>query len=356
MDKKNISKTYFVSAFYWKNYNAASKAKMDVERILQSLSLEPLDLFKDMGNIRVFSIFKLFALIFKSLFTNRYKYSNVVFQNGTGIDIILAPILKFLFRHGKRILVIHDVESLRYNRKIDYLREKIVFSSFTHIICHSGNMKEFLEKKFNVKSKNYVLGFFDYLVSENILAQVKERSFPNDQIFSIIFAGKLSDWKSGFLRILVQDYKPPKNYKLLLYGKGYDGPQDNSFIQVNGAYPPDELPAHLNGHFGLIWDGNEVHKIGGSVGEYLKYNSPHKASLYVVSSLPIIAWRESAIYKLIEKYNLGIGIESLTELDDVLSKVTKEQYDTWKSNVRKLREILVKGDNLRNIIQSILSE
>lgn len=351
-------KTYYVSAFFWKNYNAASKAKMDVERIFQKMGFDSIDLFKDKKNIRVFSIGKLFKLIFTSLFSKKYRHSDVFFQNGTGIDFFLAPILKFIFRKGKRVIVIHDVETIRLGRKIDFIREKSVFSKFTHAVCHSQQMADFLKEELGFKGTVLTLGLFDYIIDNNSnglkKASNEELPFPNNDKFSIVYAGNLSKWKSGFLHKIFEDNLLFKNYRLVLYGKGFDETEKNECLDLKGAFPPDELPYHLQGHFGLIWDGDDTDKISGNVGKYLKYNSPHKASLYIVSGLPLICWKEAAVFETIKKYNIGFGIDSLKDLDEKLGNISEQEYYLWKSNTIKLKDKLAQGKNLEEIITQIL--
>lgn len=331
---------------------------MDIERIFQDENLKPINLFRDCKNTRIFSLSKFFQFLIYSFFGGKYKNSTVFFQNGTGIDAILSPLIKLAFRNGKRIIFIHDIETIRLGRKIDFLREKIVFSKFTHAICPSAEMAEYLRKKFGFKGETYVLGFFDYLVSEEFENMIRSRrvEFLENKKFLIAYAGNLSKWKAGFIYKITESNYCPKNYKLLLYGKGYNGFVNDLFIEIKGAYSPDELPARIQGHFGLIWDGDDIDKVSGKRGEYLKYNLPHKTSLYIVSKLPIIAWRGSAIFKLIEEYNIGFGINSLLELESKFENITPEQYVTWKNNVEKLRKEIINGNRMRAVIKSVISE
>ncbi|MGC8821240.1 MAG: hypothetical protein ACP5PP_09110 [Fervidobacterium sp.] len=353
------NKVYYVSSFFWKNYNAASKAKMDVERIFQNIGLEPINLFKDGRNIRIFSFWMFIKLFFES-FSNKYTESTVFFQNGTGIDILLAPILNLAFRRSKRVIIIHDVESIRFGRKEDYIREKFVFQRFNYAICHTDEMATFLREKLKFKGILKTLGFFDYIVSKECERKDDDLSFPDiskNEKFIISFAGNLSRWKSAFLHKLSENASVShKNYKIFLYGKGYDGKVEEGYIESKGAYTPDELPLHIQGHFGLVWDGDGIDRISGTTGYYLKYNMPHKASLYIVSGLPVITWKDSACFKLVEKYNIGFGINSLLELDRKLERVTEQQYDTWKNNVENLKKDLENGKNLERLIKEIINE
>jgi len=115
--------TYYVPYFHWgSKFNAGFKAKMDVERVLISMGLERIDIFKGKTEEteKVFMPHKLFALLFRSWVDKGIRESNAVFQNGTGLDSFVAPFLKSTFKNGRRIVVIHDIESIRYARKLTY--------------------------------------------------------------------------------------------------------------------------------------------------------------------------------------------------------------------------------------------
>jgi len=345
---------YYISAFYWRNYNAASKAKMDVEEIFERRQFNPIELFKDSykGNIRVFSLSRLFGLVFSKK-RKEFKDSTVFLQNGTGIDLLISPFIKLAFKKGKRIILIHDIESLRRGRKMDIVRERMVFSNFTHAVCHSEKMADFLKNELKFKGETYILGFFDYLVKSE--SDLDSRNSPKpDEKFKIAYAGNLSKWKSAFLYKIAE--MNSNRYIFNLYGKGYDGPVMKNTLEFKGAFPPDELPAKLDGHFGLVWDGEDISQPSGLTGKYLQYNSPHKASLYIVSGLPLIVWKGSAVYKLVEQYNIGFGIDSLLELDERLKGITQEQYATWRANIPNLAKQLANGQSLGRVIDQILSE
>lgn len=349
----NYPDTYFISSFFWKNFNAASKARIDLEKILKRMKLKEISVFKDTitGNIRRVSLRKLTELLF--LKASKYRDSNVIFQNGTGIDIFIAESLRKAFKNGKRIVFVHDVESLRYGRKIDIIREKIVFPKFTHAICCTEEMAEFLKEELGFEGKTYSYNIWDYLLEDISHLNFQEDFVLNSRKFVIAYAGNLSQWKSGFLNHIVKELTP-KNYVMHLYGKGFDGEVKEDVLEIKGAYPPDELPYKLKAHFGLVWDGESIDNISGTVGEYLKYNSPHKASLYIVSGLPLIVWKQAAIYRIVKDYNIGFGIDSLKEIDEVLPNISSSQYFLWKKNTIDLAQKLAQGKNLENVLEKVL--
>lgn len=62
----------------------------------------------------------------------------------------------------------------------------------------------------------------------------------------------------------------------------------------HGSFKPEESPEHLQG----VWDGDSVDTCAGNTGAYLRYNNPHKTSLYLACGMPVIVWKEAAIAAL----------------------------------------------------------
>lgn len=102
----------------------------------------------------------------------------------------------------------------------------------------------------------------------------------------------------------------------------------------------------MEGDYGLVWDGAELNCCAGTVGEYLKYNNPHKVSLYIASEMPIIIWEKAALAKFVKDNNIGITVSSLYELPEVLSKVTKQEYQMYKYNLSRLSADVKNGKYL----------
>ena len=93
----------------------------------------------------------------------------------------------------------------------------------------------------------------------------------------------------------------------------------------------------------MVWDGAVAETCGGNTGEYLRYNNPHKASLYLSSGIPVIIWKESAIADFVLSHKAGIAVSSLFELEDAIRAVSAEEYAEMQSNAAKLSEKLRSG-------------
>lgn len=118
----------------------------------------------------------------------------------------------------------------------------------------------------------------------------------------------------------------------------------------NGSFDPDELIEHINGTYGLVWDGNSGYDCTGNYGCYLRYNNPHKASLYIAAGLPIVVWSKSALAELVKEKGLGVCIDSLRELS-ALPCPSSDLYITMKENVDMLGKQIREGEMLSAAIE-----
>ena len=173
--------------------------------------------------------------------------------------------------------------------------------------------------------------------------------------YDVVFAGGLGKEKSEFLYSM--DKLKPSNYSLKLYGNGFnaaDVEEADSILNYQGVFSPDEVIDEIEGSFGLIWNGNALDECSGDFGKYLLYNNPHKTSLYLLCGLPVIVWKKAAIAKFIEKEQIGITLNSLSELDVALSNLDSSSYSMMVSNVEKIKSKVASGYYLSQAIQKVM--
>ncbi len=116
---------------------------------------------------------------------------------------------------------------------------------------------------------------------------------------------------------------------------------------------PDELPAALEGGFGLVWDGDSAETCSGVFGEYLRYNNSHKASLYLAAGLPLVVWKESAIAHFVVDKQCGIVVDSLHNLQKVLDELTIQDYNELLDNARYVGVALREGAYLKAALMKL---
>ena len=326
-----------------RQYNAMNKARTDVVRILLDNGYIHIPLYVSKSN----KIRGAFQMVFNTLKAIRLaNRDDTVFIQYPYQPQQINKLLMKVLSSGRAVkkfrimLLIHDSEGLRsYYDNPDMLKEDVeIFNKADLVICHNEIMKNVF---LNAGGRdNYeVLGPFDYLY-DGPLAKTFYSSKP-----TIIIAGNLSLEKCGYVYKLQQ----LKNCSFNLYGINYSG-ETNDHVRYKGSFHPDELIEHLEGSFGLVWDGDSIETCSGPTGNYLRYNNPHKLSLYIAAGIPLIVWRESALASYVQDSGLGILISSLNEIESL--DISKEDYDRMVNNCLKYRGILIKGENLVKAVNS----
>ena len=341
---RNLNNTFYISRNYRPTNNAANKPKTDIEHILDAMGIRNLGLKQSrlkssaLGAIVSFlSITKgLFMLPSKSYLVVQYPLSKYYNYITWGARV----------KGSKIILVIHDVHSLMKG-KLAVEKEMNRFNIADKIIVHNASMKHWFEEQ-GCTATLETLELFDYL---NTLDLKIEQNPEMQKPYQLVVAGGLTVDKSAFIYKMQQ--QRVKNFFFNLYGNGFSTQNldaTKELLHYKGSFPPDEVAQHIKGHFGLVWGGNSVDKCSGILGEYLRYNNPHKTSLYLLCGLPIIIWDKAAIAPYIVSQGAGIAIASLLELDAILEQLTIEEYQAMSQRAIELREKVTSGGFLKDAI------
>lgn len=267
--------------------------------------------------------------------------------------LLFKQVVKELKNKQIRIIaIVHDLEVLRRSKeksyslaaKIRMKREEIdVLHEFDGIVVHNEKMKNYVIETFGLSAQKVeTINIFDYLIDEKFVPKNN-----TDDYKSCIIAGNLSRMKSEYV------YRLPKAPRFELYGINYDIEEYPDNIRYHGSFLADDLPLHLIGGFGLVWDGESPETCIGAWGEYLKYNNPHKTSLYLACGIPVIIWEEAALADYISSHNVGRTVKSLFDIEGLLNNITQEEYIAMKNNVVALSEKLRNGDNTKEALRAL---
>lgn len=330
---------YIVEVLEGQKLTAGSKAKEDIVKFLQEDDFQKVGIQVPENKIsRLLSGSKLWKKSLSSLKPgDTIVYQYPAYSRLLG-DMFLSTVNKV--KNIKKIIVIHDLDSMRNYRDQpkDIKRELQFLDSFDAIIAHNDKMRTWLVEN-GVQTPIIPLEIFDYY--EIIPTKAASKNDP------ILFAGNLG--KSKFLEQM--DLKTPVD----LYGIApADSYPDN--IQYRGAFPSDELGEHLQGSFGLVWDGNSTQECNGMTGEYMRFNNPHKTSLYLTMGIPVIIWQEAALSSFVVENNVGIGISSLNEIDSILKSLSQKDYQLLKSNAEELSSKLRTGFYIKKAVNSAINK
>ena len=328
-----------------RKFTAGNKARTDVVKTLIDSGYKHVPLFRS-KNPKVVVLFQMLFGSIKAM--SLAEKDDIIFLQYPYYPAVVNKTLFRLLRFGRKIknyricLLIHDVVGLRRtDDELSTLKKEVAeFNKLDMIICHNDIMAETF-KKAGFNTDIAVLGAFDYLCDENV--PVKAKTLGN----TIVIAGNLAREKCGY----VYQLDKLKNCRFNLYGVDYDGVQ-NENIQYKGKFQPDELVSVLDGNFGLVWDGESLETCTGVFGNYLRYNNPHKFSLYIVAGIPLIVWEKSALSEYVKKHGIGICVNSLEEIDEKLKNMTEPEYQQILDNISKIRNRLMSGENLKTALNS----
>ncbi|MGV0030888.1 sugar transferase [Latilactobacillus curvatus] len=335
-----MKKKFIVEPYKEKNLTAGAKAKEDITYFLSKQGFTKLQ-----ARIPQSRISKLFSSrhVWKKVLHAAKEGDIVVYQYPTLSRIFGDYFIKVARKKNLvKIIILHDVDSLRgfLKNRHDVDREINFINDFDYVIAHNAKMKEWLLAS-GVTKPVEILEIFDYRLENE---RVDLENVYKDE--SVIFAGNLM--KSPFLVDL--------NIKTTIKLFGID-PADNypDNIDYQGAFTPMELESKMIGKYGLVWDGKSIHTCLGPVGEYTKYNNPHKTSLYLSLGIPVIMWKKAALSEFIISNNVGIVVDDLSELDIILSNITKEQYLTMKENAMRISKKIGHGYFIDKSINNIIN-
>lgn len=333
--------------------NAGNKARNDVEEIVKREGYQPLLLtvedWYQMGTVKAqqhkakalaqaFSQLKSgdqlliqFPMLHHSFFTTR--------------------LVRKIQRRGVQVyFIIHDLEALRYanldtvplKHKIRvHLQESSLLKVADGVIAHNPIMKSVLVEKGIPEHKLVSLEIFDYLIPNYQEKDGLSKGQP------IIVAGNLAQEKAGYL------YQLPARPAYNLYGVGFDESRALANETYFGSFLPDELPAALEGGFGLVWDGDSAETCSGVFGEYLRYNNSHKASLYLAASFPLVVWKQSALSHFVLENGCGIAVESLHDLSQAIEQLDDKDYQDLVEKTKYIGKKIRDGFFLTNALNKL---
>lgn len=323
----------YFSKSYKNLTNAGNKAKTDIEEIWRREGFKNIGLQQSTGKNSISRYFLTLGSIIKTSFC----------LHKNDILLIQYPLKKYYpficrmarLKGAKTITLIHDLGSFR-RQKLTIQEEIRRLNRSHYIIAHNRSMQQWLKQQ-GLTVPSGCLEIFDYLSPEPTTPRTADSSF-----YKIVYAGGLNPRKNKFLYEVGESIS---NYQINLYGKGFEASEAKGkehFI-CKGFVPSDELIRKAEGDFGLVWDGDSISGCSGDWGYYLKYNNPHKTSLYIRCELPVIIWKEAALAPFIKEKGIGICIGHLGELNTLLGRLSTKEYQQMKKNIASVSEQLAEG-------------
>lgn len=336
----------YLSRNYKDLNGAGNKAKTDIEQIMSAMG------FKNVGLKQSHYTHPIPAFLFTLLGVLKAPFG----LHKGDILVLQYPLKKYFtfvcrtahWRKAKVVVIIHDLGSFR-RKKLTVKKEMRRLNHADYVIAHNASMKSFLLQN-GCRAQVGELGIFDYLSPHPI--PKTEEPFPP---YHIVYAGALAIRKNQFLYDVGRYIN---SYAFKLFGNGFEPAKaaNSERLHYQGFVPSDELIAHPQGHFGLVWDGASIHSCTGNFGEYLRYNNPHKTSFYLRCGMPVIIWKQAALAPFIERQQAGFCVNSLEEIEGILQALTPETYRTLKENACRIGMKLANGDFVREALTTAIQQ
>lgn len=318
---------------------AASKARVDVLDILTKNGYQPLYLPRKKNFTYVFALWKQLSAMAKGETHLVVEYPFWMRRRLYTLKMLCR--LKGIKLYG----IIHDVAALRLHTAAR--PEVSIFNLFDGLVSHNAYMSKWLRDN-GYKNKIADLDVFDYCLQS-------DKEFSEEQVngkLKVLYAGNLAYNKATF--IYDKGMKDLGNVELCLYGQYFEKERLNGGrINYKGVFNPNLPDLQENYHFGLIWEGDSLDTCSGEMGEYTRFNNPHKFSLYLSLGLPVIVWKEAAIAKYVRENNIGFAIGSFSELKSIAEKVDTQKYREYVQNVKAVSEKVRKGFFLTHAINQL---
>lgn len=325
---------YYLSRNYRNITSAGNKAKIDIEAVMERLGYIHAGMPQSHIKSSAGAFIRTLASVIKAPF-DLHKGDILVVQ---------YPLKKYFssvchaahLRGAKVVTVIHDLGSFR-RKALSPEREIRRLNNADYIIAHNESMKAWLEQHGIMKPVD-TLGIFDYLSATE--SPVK-KSMPGDNP-KIVYAGGLNRRKNAFIYNMGSHIG---NCTVALYGRGFehDAAECSDKFDYKGFTPSDTLIATVDGHFGLVWDGDSTDGCTGDFGEYLRFNNPHKVSLYIRCNLPVILWDKAAMAPFITANGLGFTVSRLDEIPTRIAALSTQEYQFMRQNAEIMSRQLSKG-------------
>ena len=332
---------YFIQEPLNREVFHGSIGKIDAENILLSQGYKAIE-FPGTFDFSIKSKWKRLLYLVRLFFRTRSN-DLVVFLPPLCAKIHRLLLTLLSMKGVKIICFIIDIEGLRDGDKKLLEKEKKAFRLFQLFIVHNEGMHQWLQSI--VPNATMIqLQFWDFLTTPAPQHRTKDTH--------IVFAGNLA--KSTFIYKLGQLTASCPQLTFSIYGPGKS--EENKLPEnaaYKGVFPPYDLVNHVQGSFGLIWDGPDIESCTGHYGNYLAINSPHKLSLFIMTGIPVIVPATSASATLVKQYGIGCTIEKLSDIEEVIKKISDQEYQAMVENMHPLATQLSQGRFLTKALDQL---
>ena len=329
--------------------NAQSKAREDVVHTLKNVGYKVCDIVNRKYSWGAYKPYHHYPFITKYVvnkqarrFVGRIKEGDTVFIQDFHLEHMQYIATECLMRKARVVFLVHDIQCIRYSIMTNEVEQ---LNNASVLLVHTQAMADKL-RSIGVITPMRVMTLFDYYSSD----PMQELNETLARKSEIVFAGNLS--KSEFLKPLVRE-RSNKTVRFKLYGfLGDLKITGNRIFSYCGVFKPAKTGSIIGG-WGLVWDGDSIDTCIGDYGDYLRYNSSHKTSLYLACGIPIIVWKHSSLADWVREEKVGIVVPNLRRICKRIEAVSDEEYRQMISNAQAIGKKLRSGEYLKTLLNEL---
>ena len=333
----------YVSRNYKGRQGAGNKAKGDYEDILAQMGAHNLGLRR--------TYYKEYIAAFLTDLAGIVTYALSVRKGD--VVFLQYPTKKYFsfmcrlarWRGANTMAFIHDLGAFS-PKKLTVKQAIPRLSNADYIIDANATMAEWL-KSHGLKRPCHGMGLHDYLSNSETVD--KPATFPPHRI---VYAGSIEERKNMFLTKLSGVIR---HGEIHVYGSNHIAAlKSTRNLILHEPMTPDNFIATAKGDFGLVWDGDSLTACTGDFGEYLRINTPHKASFYLRAGLPLIVWSRSALADIVDREGIGITVDRIDEIENHIESLTGQEIRKIRDNVKRVSQDLADGLSMRRAVEKAM--
>lgn len=116
----------------------------------------------------------------------------------------------------------------------------------------------------------------------------------------------------------------------------------------------DEIVSSVDGGFGVLVTMNFKEKTSINLSYYNQFNTPTQLSLYLAAGLPVITQSNTPHAQMIRELGLGLVIDDLNTIDQVLATITSQDYKEMLKHVKPFQTAVSEGFFIKRALMAIL--
>lgn len=265
------------------------------------------------------------------------------------LDPLIIELLKSTKanRNNKIVTLIHQLNLFKYN--FNLYNDIEFLNGSDYVIVHTNEMGRLLKKN-GMLAETIAINGFDYYV-DGELKELEDRKEDNKYSVTYICGNKSDEdyLLSGFNMMQM------KNYYINYYSAerevgGELAPIRD--IRYLGKIDYKNVYKEMCGDFGIIYP---ICNMKLSDQKLLKLFASVEETIYILNGMPLIIFNDSPNASFVKKEGIGIVINSLNDIDEILGRLSNKRYNEMRRKIMRIRDKYSRGFYIKRAIENLES-